>query len=63
MVVSKHKLPKSRLNQGGRDFTSVIQQAKVPNVAKKIQIHTEKTIQRDWVYKATKIVLTDVIRA
>lgn len=61
----KAQTAKVQAESGGRDFTSVIQQAKVPNVAKKkkIQIHTERTIQRDWIYKATKIALTDVIRA
>lgn len=59
----KAQTAKVQAESGGRDFTSVIQQATVPNVAKKIQIHTQRAIQRDWIYKATKTVLTDVIRA
>lgn len=37
----KAQTAKVQAESGGRDFTSVIQQAKVPNVAKKIQIHTQ----------------------
>lgn len=60
----KAQTAKVQAESGGRDFTSVIQQATVPNVAKKKKFkYTQRAIQRDWIYKATKIVLTDVIRA
>lgn len=59
----KAQTAKVQAESGGRDFTSVIQQATVPNVAKKKFKYTQRAIQRDWIYKATKIVLTDVIRA
>lgn len=44
----KAQTAKVQAESGGRDFTSVIQQANVPNVAKKIQIHTQRGVQRDW---------------
>lgn len=61
----KAQTAKVQAESGGRDFTSVIQQANVPNVAKKnSNTHTERSPKGlDWIYKATKIALTDVICA